>query len=219
MITNYKRKITEEERKIIERDANLRLVNIRKEVIIIKKIFWLLFFCSLIGAFYLYLSDFKINSFLGWISGTVIIFFLISLWSYVEIVLRDKREVKEISEFPKEIDVIHCKSNKAILFKEWGDTGVHFLFQVEPNKMFFIGGQEYNELKKLPNNDFKIIKARRPNGFYYFWQIVANGAKFKPIKVVSSENVNKLCKNRKHPSLLFDNESVVDCKIEDFDLG
>jgi hypothetical protein len=219
MIRFYKRSLTEDEKEVVEKDVNLKLKVIKKGTGALKRILWLFFFCSLLGAGYLFFSDFNINSFFGWLSGTIIIFFIIGIWAYIEAILRNKREVQTLLEYPNEVEVVHCKSNKAILFKEWEDLGIYFLFQVEPNKMFFVGGQEYRELNKLPNTNFEIIRAKRPASFYYFWKVLAKGRKFNPVRTVSSDDVNKLYKKRKHPSLLWDNESIIKGKIEDFDLS
>ncbi|MCD4780642.1 MAG: hypothetical protein K8S27_08875 [Candidatus Omnitrophica bacterium] len=211
MIKEYTRQLNDKEKNILRKElktVNNRINSFNKSTSIILLIIFI------IG---LPLAGIQIKKGLGLaILAFVVfgVFLLIPLWVRKEEKNKEQKIANNINiTFEKNsMKILHCQSLNMYKLKEYEDEGPHYLFQVEENKILFIGGQEFYESKIFPNTDFEIATAYGEGSFPAFLEKYYYGEKLKPLKTIAGKEKWKLLENRK----FFDIENI---KIIDGTLG
>lgn len=122
----------------------------------------------------------------------------IILWVYSEGYFKSRNELKGIRYLKNSnvITSIRVQSLEYIQLSEEEDEGVHYIFQVEPNKILCMGGQDFYPTKKFPSSDFEIAEGKDEKGNVIFFEIYPFGEKCKPLKKIKGKQKAALMKKR-----------------------
>jgi uncharacterized membrane protein len=147
---------------------------------------------------------------------TVLIYIGIGIWVVGKEYLKQQREKKSIA-YPKKknlVTVVEVNSNKYFELKEEEDEGVYYLFQLDNNKVFSFGGQDFYPNRKFPSDKFEIVEGRGLNDEILLLETFSYGVKIKPIKVIAGQEKRNLLNSLNYPAP--EKLSVVDGQIEDY---
>jgi hypothetical protein len=119
---------------------------------------------------------------------------LIGFWS-----ARDVRESFVARVVPLEnalgangVEEIRVAAAEMVEFEEIGDVGACYAFQVEPDKILIVQGQDYSATRRFPNTDFSIVITQDSNGEPREIGVHKRGAKMAPARVISAETQKRL---------------------------
>ena len=145
------------------------------------------------------------------------VFLLIPLWSRKEEKNKEQKIAKNINKTldNNSIEILHCQSSNMYKLKEYEDEGSHYLFQVEDNKILFIGGQEFYENKSFPNTDFEIATAYGEGSLPTLLEKYYYGEKLKPLKIIAGKEKWKLFENRKYSDI--EDITIIDGTLGEID--
>lgn len=85
------------------------------------------------------------------------------------------------------VEEIHVAPTGMVELEEIGDLGACYAFQVEPDKILIIRGQDYYATNRFPNSDFRIVAIPGPTGEPIEIAVHKRGKKMDPDRVVSVE--------------------------------
>ena len=127
---------------------------------------------------------------LVWLSVAV----LIGFWS-----ARDARKSFVARVVPLEnalaanrVEEIRVAAADMVEFEEIGDLGACYAFQVEPDKILIVQGQDYYATRRFPNSDFSIVAMQDSTGELREIGVHKRGDKMVPVRVISAETQKKL---------------------------
>lgn len=122
----------------------------------------------------------------------------IIVWVFLEGYLKLYKELKGIHHLKNlnKVTSIRVRSQEYYQLIEEEDEGPHYIFQVEPNKILCLGGQEFYSIKKFPNTDFEIAEGKDEKGTVIFFEIYPFGEKLKPLKKIKGKQKADLMKKR-----------------------
>lgn len=112
------------------------------------------------------------------------------------------------------ITVVEVSSGKYYELKEEQDEGVYYLFQLDNNKVFSFGGQDFYPNKRFPSDKFEIIEGRGLYNEILLLETYCYGKKIHPTRIITGqEKWNMLnSPNYPDPGLL----TVAEGRIEDY---
>ena len=108
---------------------------------------------------------------------------------------------------------VTVNSNKFYELKEEDDEGVYYLFQLDGNKVFSFGGQDFYPTKKFPSDRFEIVEGRGIDDKILLLEIYNSGKKIKPTRVITGKEKWDLIGHPNYPDP--DKLTVMDGRIED----
>lgn len=124
-----------------------------------------------------------------WLTITVFIFIAIGLWSYLDSKLPIDKELRGIENLKAKnlVTSIQVKTTQYYELAEEEDEGVHYLFQIQPDKILGFGGQDFYPHKNFPNSDFEIVEGKSSNGQIILLETYCHGDKIKPTKTIKGK--------------------------------
>ena len=87
---------------------------------------------------------------------------------------------------------IRIQSPRVVEFEEIEDEGACFAFEVGPNRVVFIHGQQFYATDAFPNSDFSIIEVLDPNGAVVDELFSAKGSHLAPIRMIDRQTKARL---------------------------
>jgi len=81
-------------------------------------------------------------------------------------------------------EVVRVTSPQCLAFEEIEDEGACFAFQVEPEQVLFVVGQDFYESARFPNSDFSLVHIRTESGDLVEMPFLYSGSKLRPIRTV-----------------------------------
>jgi len=151
---------------------------------------------------------------LGIFLGVLFIFSIIIIWALFSNIKDFKKNILELKGIIEDnkVKVIRCKTNKFIEFQEYKDFGVNLFFQVEKNKILYLGGQDFYPTKSFPNTDFEIAYHRHLD-----FGTLCLGEKIKPLKKYGVNKTYQLIESEKMEYLSDGIYTTFEGKIEDIE--
>lgn len=73
---------------------------------------------------------------------------------------------------------------QCLVFEEIEDEGACYAFQVEPEQVLFVVGQDFYESARFPNSDFSLVHIRAESGDLVEMPFLYRGSKLSPIRTV-----------------------------------
>lgn len=126
--------------------------------------------------------------------GVVLVYVGIMLWVYWDSIRTTRRRVAQLQGTltKNQVQVIHVQTEEMVELIEIEDEGAGYFFQVTPNKVLYLGGQEYYPTGKFPNSDFELVTIVDANDLPIAFQIVCHGQKLKPSRTIDKTAKLKL---------------------------
>jgi len=206
------RPLNDKEMKILKTDLkNLNNRNtFQKRFLIV----WIII-ALIVGTVVFFRLDSKTEYYL--LFGTVLVYLLIGVWVFLENFSKANKQRKSIDFVLTEnkAKLINIVSEKYIELSEVEDEGVFYLFQINDNKIFSFGGQEFYPTKKFPSNDFEIVLSHGRFGELVLLEKYVNGNKIHPIKKITGQKKKDLLSSSNYPAP--ENFTIIDGKIEDIE--
>ena len=121
--------------------------------------------------------------------GTVLIYILIGVLSFMESYLKQKKVRKNI-DFVFETNKV--KSTKVITtdyveLSEVEDEGVNYLFQISENKILSFGGQDFYPTNNFPSDNFEIAVCNGEKGEVVLLETYNYGKKIQPKRNITGQ--------------------------------
>lgn len=148
--------------------------------------------------------------------ATVAIYIGIGVWIVIEDYLKEKRARKSIEYLKKKnlVTVIEVNSDRYYELKEDSDEGVYYLFQLDNNKVFSFGGQDFYPDDKFPCDKFEIVEGRGIRNEVLFLETFIYGKAIKPIRVIEGKEKWDMFGNPNYPDP--EKLTIVEGKIENY---
>ena len=207
----FERPLQDKEIRILNKQLNQLDKNFRRQFRFL--IIWALL-ALLIGTY----AFFKINTRneIMLLMATVAVYIGIGLWVGGKEFIKQNKKRKSIGYLKDKnlVTVIEVRSDKYYLLKEQENEGIYYLFQLDNDKVFSFGGQDFYPNKKFPSDSFKIVEGRGINNEVVLLETFSYGKKIKPTVVIAGREKWDLLNSRNYPDPY--KLSVTDGKIEDF---
>jgi hypothetical protein len=166
------------------------------------------------GVFFYFRMDSKSEIYM--LVGAIFTYIGIGAWAYIETKLKYARERKKIDYvFQKnKVESIKVVSENFIELSEFKDEGVHYLFQIENNRILSFGGQDFYSSKKFPSNDFEIAICYDAKGRIVLLEKYVNGIKIQPRAKINGKEKWDLLSNPNYPKP--EEFTIIDGKLEEY---
>ena len=112
------------------------------------------------------------------------------------------------------LTVVEVNSDSFYLLDEEDDEGVYYLYQLQNNKVFSFGGQDFYESDVFPSNKFEIVEGRGIKNEILILETFVHGEKIKPKRTISGKDKWDLLTSSHYPDPA--KLTVADGRIEDF---
>lgn len=152
------------------------------------------------------IGQFRESQALGWLAlGTTAIYIVIVWAVYFQNRAADVHRLDQLEAVLERgvSRTTRCCSQQVAEAEEIEDEGATFFFQVEPDKIFVLSGQQYYATRRFPNSDFEIVEVWC-DGTPVQFSIACHGEKLRPQVRLSKASKEALLEK--------------DCYPEDFDL-
>jgi hypothetical protein len=205
------RPLNDKEIKILNKQLNQLDKNFRRQIRFL--IIWALL-ALLIGTYAFFKMDTRDEILLLFV--TVAVYIGIGVWGFGKEYMKQNQKRKSIAYLKDKglVTVIEVRSDKYCFLKEQEDEGVYYLFQLDNNKVFSFGGQDFYPNKKFPNDHFEIVEGRGINDEVVLLETFTYGKKIKPTKIIAGQEKWDLLNSLNYPDPY--KLTVTDGKIEDF---
>jgi hypothetical protein len=90
------------------------------------------------------------------------------------------------------VEEIRVASTEMVELEEVGDLGACYAFQVEPDKLLIVQGQDFYASRQFPNTDFSIAIIRDSKGKPVEIAVHKRGEKLRPTRVVPATGQKKM---------------------------
>ena len=149
--------------------------------------------------------------------GTVLIYILIGVWSFMESYLKQKKVRKNI-DFVFETNKV--KSIKVITtdyfeLSEVEDEGVNYLFQISENKILSFGGQDFYPTNNFPSDNFEIAVCNGEKGEVVLLETYNYGKKIQPKRKITGQKKWDLIGSVNYPDP--DKFAIIDGQLENIE--
>ena len=147
---------------------------------------------------------------------TIAAYIGIGFWIVIENRIKEHRRRNSIVFLKKKnlVTAVEVNSSTFYLLEEDDDEGLFYLFQLENDKVFSFGGQDFYESDRFPNNKFEIVEGRGVKNEILILETFLYGDKIKPQKVISGKEKWNLLNSNYYPDP--SKLTVTNGRIEDF---
>lgn len=158
-----------------------------------------IFLAILLGGFFFFRLDLEGEHYL--LIGTVLVFMLIGIWVFFQNYSSTKKQHQSIvfAKNNNSVTSIEVNAERYIELSEVEDEGVHYLFQLEGDRILSFGGQDFYPSKKFPSDNFEIAICYGFYGEIIFLKKYTSGKKLEPITKISGNKKWKLLTNANYP--------------------
>ncbi|MDR6195697.1 hypothetical protein [Siphonobacter sp. SORGH_AS_0500] len=120
--------------------------------------------------------------------GTVVIYILIGVWTFLEAYLKQKKLRKNINFVfaTNKVKSIKVIGTDYIELSEVEDEGVNYLFQISDNKILSFGGQDFYPTKNFPSDNFEIAICNGQKGEVVLLETYNYGKKIRPNRKITA---------------------------------
>jgi hypothetical protein len=135
--------------------------------------------------------------------GTIVIYILIGVWSFMETYLKQNNERKNIDFVfaTNKVKSIKVVATDYIELSEVEDEGLYYLFQISDNKILSFGGQDFYPTKNFPSDNFEIAICNGQKGELVLLEIYNYGKKIQPKKKITGQQKWDLIGSENYPDL------------------
>jgi hypothetical protein len=178
------RPLSDKEIKILRQD--LKRLDKRKSFQIKFLVGWTLL-AIIVGTFVYFRLETTTELYL--LIGTVVIYILIGLWSFMETYLKQKKVRKNIDFVfeTNKVKLIKVIATDYIELSEVEDEGVNYLFQISDNKILSFGGQDFYPTKNFPSDNFEIAVCNGEKGEIALLETYNYGKKIQPKRKITGQ--------------------------------
>lgn len=150
-----------------------------------------------------------------WLILTIIIYIGIAVWVVGEDFLKQRKQKRSIAFLRQKnvVTVVKVVSNKYYELTEENDEGIYYLFQLDGNKIFSFGGQDFYPSKKFPSDNFEIVEGRGFKNEVILLEIYNYGEKINPHLKISGQDKWNLLNSATYPDPY--KLTMIDAKLED----
>jgi hypothetical protein len=140
----------------------------------------------------------------------------IAVWVTGKEYVQQRRKRKSIVFLKNKnlVTVVEVRSDKYYELKEQEDEGVHYLFQLDDNKVFSFGGQDFYRSRRFPSNSFEIVEGRGINNEIVMLETFSYGKSIKPARVIAGQEKWDLLNRADYPDPY--ELTIVEGRIEDY---
>lgn len=119
----------------------------------------------------------------------ILVYLGIVLWVYFENVGINRKRTSDFQEalLKDKARILHCKTTDMVELTEIEDEGAGYFFQVEADKVLYLGGQQYYPTSKFPNTDFEVVEILGKENVPVTFDIYCHGQKLKPKRIIEKE--------------------------------
>jgi hypothetical protein len=156
----------------------------------------------------------ELNVVLLW--AAMAVFIGIGTWVFGKEYLQQQSTRKSIAYLKSKnlVTVIVVKSDKYYELREQEDEGVYYLFQLDGNKVFSFGGQDFYPSRKFPSDNFEIVEGRGINNETLLLEVFSYGKKIKPNQIITGQAKWNLLNSPNYPNPNY--FTITDGSIEDY---
>lgn len=149
--------------------------------------------------------------------GTVVIYMLIGVWSFMETYLKQKKRRKNIDFVfeTNKVKTIKVITIDYIELSEVEDEGVNYLFQISENKILSLGGQDFYPTKNFPSDNFEIAVCKGEKGEVVLLETYNYGKKIQPKRKITGQQKWDLIGSVNFPDP--DKFAIIDGKLENIE--
>ncbi|PKK37558.1 hypothetical protein BWI96_06775 [Siphonobacter sp. SORGH_AS_0500] len=146
--------------------------------------------------------------------GTVLIYILIGVWTFLETYLKQKKLRKNINFVfaTNKVKSIKVIGTNYIELSEIEDEGVNYLFQISDNKILSFGGQDFYPTKNFPSDNFEIAICNGQKGEVVLLEIYNYGKKILPNRKITGQHKRDLIGSINYPDP--DKFVIIDGQLE-----
>jgi len=206
------RPLSDREIKILKQ--NLKRLDKRKSFQIKFLACWTLL-AIIVGTYFYFRLDTTSELYL--LTGTVVVYKLIGVWSFMETYLKQKKGRKNIDYMfsTNKVKSIKVVATDYIELSEVEDEGVYYLFQISDNKILSFGGQDFYPTKNFPSDNFEIAICNGQKGELVLLETYNYGKKIEPKKKITGQQKLDLIGSENYPNP--DNFVIIEGQLENID--
>ncbi len=149
--------------------------------------------------------------------GTVVIYILIGVWSFMETYLKQKKVRKNIDFVfaTNKVKSIKVFATDYIELSEIEDEGVYYLFQISDNKILSFGGHDFYPTKNFPSDNFEIAICNDEKGEVVLLETYNYGKKILPGRKITGQQKWDLIGSVNYPDP--DKFVIIDGQLENIE--
>jgi hypothetical protein len=206
------RPLSDKEIKALKQD--LKRLDKRKSFQIKFLVGWTLL-AIVVGTYFYFRLDTTTELYL--LIGTIVIYILIGVWSFMETYLKQNKERNNIDFVfaTNKVKSIKVVATDYIELSEVEDEGLYYLFQISDNKILSFGGQDFYPTKNFPSDNFEIAICNGQKGEVVLLETYNYGMKIQPKKKITGQQKWDLIGSENYPDP--DNFVIIDGQLENFE--
>ena len=193
---------------------NLKRLDNRKSFQIKFLVGWTLI-AIVVGTYFYFRLDTTTELYL--LIGTLVIYILIGVWSFLETYLKQKK-VRENIDFvfaTNKVNSIKVFATDYIELSEVEDEGVYYLFQISDNKILSFGGQDFYPTKNFPSDNFEIAICNGQKDEVVLLETYNYGKKIQPKRKITEQQKWDLIGSKNYPDP--DKFVIIDGQLENIE--
>lgn len=212
-ILKQQRPLQEKELRILDQRLTQLNKNFKRQT---RFLFVWILVALIVGTFAFFRIDKTNDTVVLFIIAIVVIYIGIGVWVISREYFKQTREQKSIVYLKEKnlVTSVEIISNTFYELREQEDEGVHYLFQLDHNKVFSFGGQEFYPTKRFPSNKFEVVEGRGLNNEILFVKTFIYGSKIKPARIITGQEKWDLLRKSSYPDP--SKLTLVEGRIEDY---
>jgi hypothetical protein len=147
---------------------------------------------------------------------TVAAYIGVGVWVVIEQQVDGNREKKSIAFLKSKnlVTVVQVRSDTFYVLDEEDDEGIYYLFQLENDKVFSFGGQDFCEDDNFPSDKFEIVEGRGIKNEILILETFVQGKKIQPKQIIRGKEKWDILGSSHYPDP--DKLTIADGRIEDY---
>lgn len=109
------------------------------------------------------------------------------------------------------VRVTRCRAERVVAMEEIEDEGPEYFFEVEPSRVYYVGGQQYDLGTGFPNSDFEIVEGHDAAGRPVFFEVRCHGAPLRPVRTIPAAVKLDMLAGERYPG----DGDLLECALDD----
>jgi hypothetical protein len=148
--------------------------------------------------------------------GTVAVYGLIVLYVYVREMGAHRTRLRTISDATEgggRVRVTGCRADRMVAVEEMEDEGPGCFFEVEPERVYYMGGQHVEVGPDFPNTHFEVVEGFDGKGRPVYFEIRCHGGPLEPVRTIRVPAKLEMLATGRYP----EDGDIVDAALDDIE--
>jgi hypothetical protein len=121
------------------------------------------------------------------------------------------RVLEEAMDDQGRVKVTHCRTERMITMEEVEDEGPEYFFEVDPGRVYYVGGQHFDVGPDFPSTDFEVVEGFDGRGRPVHFEVRCHGRRLEPLWTIPRDVKLRMLAGGCYPV----DGDLLDCALED----